>query len=171
MVERVGEVEVLARVEVGRVPRRAVLVACCLVMVLMAVTLVLGLAMGMTVSLLSVLVILVLWRRVRSEAAATEWRVVEVSVRRDGTGVLVVMPGARLFSGRYVDQRYSCVAGDLEGAGVDETGTFRLRARRLVSEAVEDGAVLDRREHEFGEVSFRPVSREEAARLSALFSA
>ncbi|WP_455136783.1 hypothetical protein [Thermophilibacter sp.] len=171
MTEQADEVVALARVEVGRVPRRARLVACWIVMVAMVAVLVAGIVMGAPVSFLSVLVILALSRAIKAEAAATEWRVVEVSVRRDGTGVLVVMPGARLFSGRYVDQRYSCVAGDLEGAGVDETGTFRLRARRLVSEAVEDGAVLDRREHEFGEVSFRPVSREEAVRLSALFSA
>ena len=164
-------VSLSAYVEVRRPPSRGRVVACWIGAVLLLAGALLGFAVGIYVSLLTIILAVRLVYGARHASGGLEWQVVEVSVRRDGTGVLVVMPGARLFSGRYVDQRYSCVAGDLEGAGVDETGTFRLRARRLVSEAVEGGAVLDRREHEFGEVGFRPVSREEAARLSALFSA
>lgn len=166
-----GEVTVLARVEVGRAPRRALLVACWVVMVLMVAVLVAGLVMGMAASLLSVLVIMALARAIRSAAATTELRVIEVRVGVSPAGVTVEMPGARLLAGRLVDQRYRCALGDVESAGLDETGTFRLRARTLTSEAVEGDRVLDRREHEFGEVSLCPVSGEEAAKLAALFAA
>lgn len=46
---------------------------------------------------------------------------------------------------------------------------FTLRARTLVSEALEGGIVLERREHEFYEVSFRPVSDEDARALRTVF--
>lgn len=166
-----GRVSVPAYTEVARRPRFALAATCLVGAVVVVAVAVAGLLMSAPVSLFALLPALLLAHVARREGAGTEPRVVEVGVDVSPAGVAVEMPGARLLAGRYVDQRYWCAAGDVESAGLDQTGTFRLRARTLTSEAVEGGAVLDRRAHEFGEVSFHPVSGEDAARLAALFSA
>lgn len=162
-------VTVPAYVQVSRAPRGGRLAAMAVAEVLLVCTLILGLVFGVTFSLLAVVLVLWLARAIRAEAATSEPRVVPVGVTAGPGGVVVEMPGARLWSGRYVDQRYSCAAAAVEGAGMDETGAFRLRARVLASEAVEGGVVLERREHECGEVSFRPISAEGAAALRSAF--
>lgn len=158
-----------AYVEVSRAPRRGRLVALWVVAAVILVVLVLGLVNGGSVSVFALLPLLIVLRAVKAEAVTAEPRVVQVGVTVGPAGVVVEMPGARLWSGRYVDQRYSCASSAVDGAVLDESGTFRLRARTLVSEALEDGVVLDRHEHEYGEVSFRPVSDEGARALIAAF--
>lgn len=162
-------VNIAAYVQVSRNLRRGRLVALCLAETLIMIALVMGFSVGIRVSLLAMVLALWLAYIIKVESTSSEPRVVQVGVTVGPAGVVVEMPGARLWSGRYVDQRYSCASSALDGAGLDETGTFRLRARTLVSEALEGGVVLDRREHDYGEVSFRPVSDEGARALIAAF--
>lgn len=156
---------VYSYVEVKLPQRRTVLVACWIGLVLLVAVLVGGLVLGAPVSIFAVVPVVLLARGIRSAASPSEVRAVEVGVSVTPRRVVVEMPGARLWSGRYVDQRYSCAADAVESAGMDETGMFTLRARLLVSEAIEGGVVLDRREHEFYEVSFRPIGEEDVRAL------
>lgn len=164
-----GSAVVPAYVEVSRAPRRGLLAALWVLAAAILLALALGLFFGAYVSVFALVPLLLVLRQIKEEAAPGEPRVVQVGVVVGERGVVIQMPGARLWSGRYVDQRYSCVPKAVDGAGLDETGTFRLRARVLVSEAVDGGEVLDRREHECGEVSFRPVSAEGVEALRAAF--
>lgn len=160
---------VYSYVEVKLPQRRALLVACWIGLVLVVAVLVGGLVLGASVSIFAVVPVVLLARGIRSAASPSEVRAVDVGVSVTPARVVVEMPGTRLWSGRYVDQRYTCAVDAVESAGMDETGMFTLRARLLVSEAVEGGVVLDRREHEFYEVSFRPVSDEDARALRSAF--
>lgn len=164
-----GTTTITAYVRVAREPQRARFALCWIAASVITVVALLAALNGTYVSLVTIAFAVILAREGWRAGQLQEDRVVQVSVRVRPDGVIVEMPGARLFSGRYVCQRYSCSALDLDGAGTDESGTFHLRARLLVSEAVDGGVVLDRREREFGEVTFRPVGAESTAALRSVF--
>lgn len=142
---------------VRRMPRRALLAACWIGLALLVIVVVAGLLLGAPVSLLTLLPIVLLARFAKTEAKGEEWRVVQVGLATSSRGIEIEMPGARLWSGRYVDQRYSCSPEALDGVWMDDSGTFHLRARTLASEAVEAGSVIDRRALDHSEVTFRPL--------------
>lgn len=162
-------VAVYSYVEVKLPQRHALLVACWAALVFVVAVLVGGLLLGFPVSVFALVPMILLVNGIRFAASPSELRAVEVTVSATPAGVILEMPGTRLWSGRYVDQRYSCAASSIESVGMDEAGMFTLRARTLVSEALEGGIVLERREHEFYEVSFRPVSDEDARALRTVF--
>lgn len=160
-----NSVTIQAYLECSRPPHAAKTIACLVGAVIIIVLAVIGFAIGVYVSALTLLLAYWLARTAKASAQSTELRLIQATVEASGNAISVYLPGSRLFDGRYVDQEYTCALGDVESFGFDDAGVFSLRARRLLSDAYENGRQVDHREHEFMEVSFKVVSAEDTARL------
>lgn len=153
-------IEFPAYVEVSVTPKTAKAVACWVGAALTAVIAVAGIALGLTVSVFVFLLVFYLLRASKGAQGSRELKVVQACLTVAGGQLELDLPASRLFDGRYVEQRYfaDCSRGcSLE---LGEKGVLALRAANLVSDAVENGTVLDHREHTNGEVTLTVVSNE-----------
>lgn len=155
-----NSVEFPAYVEVSIPPKTGKAIACWVGMALTIIIALAGIALGMTVSIFVFFLAYYLWRASKSAAVSHELKVVQASLIFADGQLELDLPAARLFDGRYVDQRY--VADCSKGCAltIGDTGVAVLRAKCLLSFALSDGQVLDRREHEDGEVKLTLVSEE-----------
>ena len=153
-------IEFPAYVEVSVTPKTGKAVACWVGAALTAVIAVAGIALGLTVSVFVFLLVFYLLRASKGAQGSRELKVVQARLTVAGGQLELDLPASRLFDGRYVEQRY--FADCSRGCSVElgEKGGLVFRAADLVSDAVENGGILDHREHEGGEVTLTVVSDE-----------
>lgn len=145
---------VRAFVDVSKKPRSAVALAWCLVAILMTAATVWGLSVGNLYSVVVLIPLVYVTGFAKRAAAATETRIVWVTMTVSGGNLIIDMPGGRLYNGEYVDQRYVCNNALIDSVIFDGQ-VFRLRAQSMQSVVFRAGVQLALENLMYMEVSFR----------------
>lgn len=137
-------------------------VACRVAAALIALAAVAAISLGLEVSVFAFLLVFYLLRAGKGSRGSgpRELKAVRARLTVAGGQLELDLPASRLLGGRYVEQRYFADRAKGCSLTLGEKGGLAFRAADLVSEAVEGGAVLDRREHADGEVALVVVSDE-----------
>lgn len=156
-----------AFISVERQPEKAKMIGWTIATILCALIIISCVLMGLSYAVLGLPALGFAVNGARQAGATSEKRMTEASLTWQDPYLLVFLPSARLYDGRYVDQLYACERSQVDFAGFDQQGDFVLRARKMNSVACQGAQEIERRHMDHVEVSFKVMAdhRENVSRF------